>query len=233
MDGRLGVRRAVEGGIIFFLPPTSTTAAREESDHRACCRGSSRDARIRRRDEVTAARCQREQQALTEASSRRSTRRNGSGSTTSVCRSTAGIRSRRSRRRWRRCDVVARARRGTSAEQHGRLAVAKRSQCTDAGRVDAEPLQPRLPRRGAGDDPAVHQPGRGGAAVGCPRARPCSPGTARGRPAGGNARADRSVRRSLYVPELDFQSSTDRRSAKARGVPAARVRLPGCCTGPA
>ena len=29
----------------------------------------------------------------------------------------------------------------------------------DAVRLDAEPLQPRLPRGGAGDDPAVHRPG--------------------------------------------------------------------------
>ena len=32
----------------------------------------------------------------------------------------------------------------------------------DPVRIDAEPLQPDLSRGGAGDDPAVHRPGRGG-----------------------------------------------------------------------
>ena len=46
-------------------------------------------------------------------------------------------------------------------EQHVRLAVREGpGGCTDAVRVDAESLQPRLPRGRAGDDPAVHRPGR-------------------------------------------------------------------------
>ena len=43
----------------------------------------------------------------------------------------------------------------------------------DALRLDAEPLQPRLPRGGARDDPAVHRPGRRRAAV--EPARPRAP----------------------------------------------------------
>jgi aryl-alcohol dehydrogenase-like predicted oxidoreductase len=53
-------------------------------------------------------------------------------------------------------------------------------------RVDAEPLQPRLPRGGAGDDPAVHRPGSGGDPV-----EPAGAGPARGQPdRGGRAPHD-------------------------------------------
>ena len=50
-------------------------------------------------------------------------------------------------------------------QQHVRLAVRqgparRRAARLDPVRVHAEPLQPGLPRRGAGDDPAVHRPGR-------------------------------------------------------------------------
>ena len=51
----------------------------------------------------------------------------------------------------------------------------------DAIRLDAEPLQPRLPRGGAGDDPAVHRPGRRRAAVEPARPRAARPATARAR----------------------------------------------------
>ena len=61
-------------------------------------------------------------------------------------------------------------------EQHVRVAVregagGRRPRRDDAVRLDAEPLQPRLPRGGAGDDPAVHRPGGRRAAVEPARAR--------------------------------------------------------------
>src|SRR5579872_3826857 len=81
-------------------------------------------------------------------------------------------------------------------EQHVRVAVREGAvRCEDDVRVDAEPLQPRLPRGGAGDDPAVHRPGR--------RSHPLEPArtrSARGhanarRRAADGARAHRRVRR--------------------------------------
>ncbi len=63
-------------------------------------------------------------------------------------------------------------------EQHVRVAV--RQGAIDRGhavRLDAEPLQPRVPRGGAGDDPAVHRPGRRRDPV-----EPARPRDARGQP---------------------------------------------------
>ena len=94
-------------------------------------------------------------------------------------------------------------------------------------RLDAEPLQPDLPRGGAGDDPAVPRPGRRRAAVEPARAR--APGRqphARGR-APDDARADRPVRRlALRRPSVDF-AVVDRAAevAAERGVPTAQVAL--------
>ena len=65
----------------------------------------------------------------------------------------------------------------------------------DTVRLDAEPLQPRLPRGGAGDDPAVHRPGRGGAAVEPARARPARRQPDTRRRAADDTRQHRSVRR--------------------------------------
>ncbi len=65
------------------------------------------------------------------------------------------------------------------SEQHGRLGVcprplARRQEGPPPLRLDAEPLQPRLPRGGEGDDPALHR-GRGGPRALEP-ARPRLPG---------------------------------------------------------
>ena len=54
----------------------------------------------------------------------------------------------------------------------------------DAVRLDAEPLQPGLPRGGARDDPAVHRAGRRGDPVEPARARRAWPATARARARG-------------------------------------------------
>ena len=63
------------------------------------------------------------------------------------------------------------------ASSHVRLAVRqgaarRRAARAAAVRLDAEPLQPRLPRGGARDDPPVHRPGRRGDPLEPARSRP-------------------------------------------------------------
>ena len=112
------------------------------------------------------------------------------------------------------------------AWQFAKAQARRRAARLDAVRLDAEPLQPRLPRGGAGDDPAVHRPGRRRPAVEPARARP-----AHGEPHPRRASGSRPAPEhdpfgdSLYVPE-DFDV-VDRVTevAEARGVPNAQVAL--------
>ena len=117
-------------------------------------------------------------------------------------------------------------------EQHVRVAVREgagggRAPRLDAVRLDAEPRQPRLPRGGAGDDPAVHRPGRRRPAVEPARARPARRGTA---PAPASAsrpapEATRSATRSTCPESTSTSSTVSSRSPPARGVPSAQVAL--------
>ena len=96
----------------------------------------------------------------------------------------------------------------------------------DAVRLDAEPLQPRLPRGGARDDPPVHRPGR--------RRDPVEPAGARAAHRQPHALGEKLTTRaqtdafadSLYQPELDFDvvEAADA-VASARGVSTAQVAL--------
>ena len=155
-------------------------------------------------------------------------------STTSTCtRSTAGIRGRRSRRRWRRCTTsCGRARRATSARRRctpgsSRRRSTSRARRLDAVRLDAEPLQPALPRGGAGDDPALRRPGR---------SRSCRGARSRAGLLAGNrtregerhhaARRPTSSARLCTGRRSTSRSSTGRRGGgRARGVPPAQVAL--------
>ena len=78
------------------------------------------------------------------------------------------------------------------------------SVAADAVRLDAEPLQPALPRGGARDDPAVHRPGRRRDPV-----EPARPRHARRQPDARGREADgasqhRRFGDTLYKPEIDF-----------------------------
>ena len=111
--------------------------------------------------------------------------------------------------------------------EHVRLAVRQgaahgRDARLDAVRLDAEPLQPRLPRGGARDDPALPRPGR--------RRHPVEPAGARAarrrpRTAGRPERATtRSPTGSTATPTA--RSSTRSRSlADERGLPPAQIAL--------
>ena len=125
-------------------------------------------------------------------------------------------------------------------QQHARLAVRqgparRRAQRLDALRLDAEPLQPPLPRGGARDDPAVHRPGR--------RRHPLEPAGARlphrhahprGR-AAHDARGDRRLPgRPLRPPRgLRRHRPPQRGGRQSASTPRRRSRSPGCCTSPA
>ena len=120
-------------------------------------------------------------------------------------------------------------------EQHVRLAVREgagdgRATGRDAVRLHAEPREPRLPRGGAGDDPALHRPGRGGAPVEPARARPARrQPDARGR-APHDAGGDRPVRRlPLHTRRSTSTSSTGSpRSPRSRASRVPRSRSRGC-----
>ena len=101
-------------------------------------------------------------------------------------------------------------------------------------RVDAESLQPRLPRGGARDDPAVPRPGRRGAAV-----EPAGTGAAGRQPharrrAPDHARQHRPVRRlPVQARDATSRSSIARwRSPASAACRARRSRSPGCCRSP-
>ena len=114
-------------------------------------------------------------------------------------------------------------------EQHVRLAVRQGAgRRADTLRVHAEPLQPRLPRGGAGDDPAVHRPGSRRAALEPARTRPARRQPhARGR-AADDARPHRPLRRQpLYAgARLRRRRPRCRGRRRARGTGGAgRARL--------
>ena len=116
------------------------------------------------------------------------------------------------------------------ASSHVRLAVRQgpargRRARLDPVRVHAEPLQPDLPRGRAGDDPAVHRPGRGGHPV-----EPAGPRRAGRQPdPGGEKRTTRSgtdpFLDSLYgATDFDVVDRVGEVAAE-RGVPPAQVAL--------
>ncbi len=93
----------------------------------------------------------------------------------------------------------------------------------DAVRLDAEPLQPDLPRGGAGDAPALRRPGRRRDPVEPARPRPADPGLGRRDRACG----DRRVRRHALPRRGPRGRGHRRRVAERRGVSAraGRARL--------
>ena len=109
------VRRAVEGGITFFDTADVYNGGESEVVTGRAAAEALRHARgVRRRDEGARADDARRERARPLAQARprvdRRVARSGSGSTTSTStRSTAGIRARRSRRRWRRCTTSCKA----------------------------------------------------------------------------------------------------------------------------
>ena len=112
-------------------------------------------------------------------------------------------------------------------EQHVGLAVREGpARRADPVRLDAEPLQPRLPRGGAGDDPAVHRPGRGGGSV-----EPARPRAAGGYPdTRGRTAHNARPKRPLRGQPLHARGGLRRRRpasevAADRGVPTAQVAL--------
>ena len=119
-------------------------------------------------------------------------------------------------------------------QQHVRVAVREGAVGrADAVRLDAEPLQPRLPRGGAGDDPAVHRPGRRRAALEPARARPARRHPhPRGR-AADHARAapTRSATASTRRRSTSRSSTGPPRSPRRAACRRRRSRSRGCCTG--
>ena len=126
-----------------------------------------------------------------------------------------------------------RARRATSARAactRGSSRRRRRSPTArlDAVRLDAEPLQPRLPRGGAGDDPAVHRPGRRRSCRGARSRAACSPGTARARASGSPfaRRRTRSATRSTCRRWTSTSSTASSKSpASGASAGAGRARL--------
>ena len=113
-------------------------------------------------------------------------------------------------------------------EQHVRVAVregagGRRAARLDAVRLDAEPRQPRLPRGGAGDDPAVHRPGRRRPAVEPARARPADGEPHPRRRAAHDPRRDRLLRRLPLPPGGRLRH---RRPPRPRSPPRAACRTP-------
>ena len=98
----------------------------------------------------------------------------------------------------------------------------------DPVRLDAEPLQPALPRGGAGDAAALRRPGRRRHPVEPARARPAHPGLGRRPPRG--PRPTSSARR-LYRrrPTGAIVERVGRDRGRARRVAGRRSRWPGCC----
>ena len=102
-----------------------------------------------------------------------------------------------------------------------------RAQRLDPLRLDAEPLQPALPRGGAGDDPAVRRPGRRRASRGARSPAACSPATAPARASGGPpAPSTDPFTDYLYSQPTDFDVvERVAEVAAERGVPPAQVAL--------
>ncbi len=136
--------------------------------------------------------------------------------------------ARRSRRRWRRCTTsCARARPATSARarmfawQFAKAQHVGRAPRLDAVRLDAEPLQPALPRGGAGDDPPLPRPGR--------RRDPVEPARARraGRQPHARRRAAHDPRRTpTRSPTTSTSQPTDFDVVDARRRGRRRARRP-------
>ncbi len=107
-------------------------------------------------------------------------------------------------------------------EQHVRVAVREGAGGRrDAVRVDAEPLQPRVPRGGAGDDPAVHRPGGRRDPV-----EPAGPWPARRQPHALGREADHACehRRVLGSPVQARSRLRGRRPMRARSRPSEAFR---------
>ncbi len=95
-----------------------------------------------------------------------------------------------------------------------------------AVRIDAEPLQPPLPRGGAGDDPAVHRPGGRGDPVEPARARHARrQPRPRRRAAAPPGRGPTGSRTPLQARRRFRRRRARREVADARGVPTAQVAL--------
>ena len=112
-----------------------------------------------------------------------------------------------------------------AAERHGWTRV----------RLDAEPLQPALPRGGAGDDPALPRPGRRHRAVEPARARPARRQAHGARASAASVRAETDAfQDELYGRPEDFDVID--RVAEVVAPRAAcrrpRSRSRGCCTSP-
>ena len=120
-------------------------------------------------------------------------------------------------------------------QQHVRVAVRQGpGRREHTVRVDAESLQPRLPRGGARDDPAVPRPGRRGAAVESARTRAARRQPHARRRAPHHPREHRPVRRIRCTsPRPTLPSSTARpRSRRSAALRPRRSRSRGCCRSP-
>ena len=108
-------------------------------------------------------------------------------------------------------------------------AQARQSAAADAVRLDAEPLQPRLPRGGAGDDPAVRRPGRRRAPRGARSRAGSWPATARARASASRRAPDatRSATRSTARGRLRRRRPRRPRSRPRAACRARRSRSPG------
>ena len=101
-------------------------------------------------------------------------------------------------------------------------------------RVDAEPLQPGLPRGGAGDDPALPRPGSGRASRGARWRAACWPAAASAAASGRTVRsgsdplADRCTRTRLRRRRRRARGRRRTRRCRPR-----RSRWPGCSASPA
>ena len=163
----------------------------------------------------------------------------GSAPTTSTStRSTAGTRTRRSRRRWRRCTTSSRpARPATSAPRRCTPGSSPRRCTSPSGNgwtpfvVDAEPLQPALPRGGAGDAAALRRPGRRRDPVEPAGPRPADPRLGRRPPRAArptsSARRCTTPRATGAIVERVAEIAADARRVRGR-----RSRWPGCCRKP-
>ena len=222
------IRRAVEGGITFFDTADVYNGGESEVVTGRVLPKLLSPRGARDRDEgARADDAGRERPSASPASTswpRSTPRCSGSGSTTSTStRSTAGIPRRRSRRRWRRSTTSSRPGKaryiGASsmfAWQFAKAQAAADRSGDDALRLDAEPLQPRLPRGGAGDDPAVHRPGRRRAPVEPARARAARRQPhPRGREAD-DARGHRPVRRLALRPRRRLRRRRPGRRGRRR-----------------
>ena len=237
------VRHAVEAGVTFFDTADMYSRGRARRSQDGCWRSSPE-----RDDYVLATKVyfptgpgpndrglsRKHLLAAIDASLRRL-----APTTSTSTRSTAGTTRPRSRRRWRRFTTSSGpARRATSARPSMYAWEFAKAQYTaqrarlDALRLDAEPLQPRLPRRGARDDSALPRRGRRGAAV-----EPARPRPARGEPDARRRRdhgqvGKRSSRRRCTRNPTSTSWTSSARSPRSEDCPSRRSRSPGYSAGP-